>query len=158
MADTVRNRIMAALKERFLSVQEGVDDHVLTWNTVVRNILTDEQQRMGSAISLVDLSEQKVEEVGFVRSTLRVATEFWITTKLGDEPFHVVNEVLGDVQRTMRLDVQTTVDGVAHTLNIVEESNETDIEGAADKLVGGVIIWTIQYRHLPLDPTKLVGE
>ena len=64
MADTVRNRIMAALKERFLAVQDGVDNHVLTWNTVERNLLTDEQQRLGKALSIVDLSEQKVEEVG----------------------------------------------------------------------------------------------
>lgn len=158
MADTVRNRIMAALKERFLDVQEGVDDHVLTWNTVERNLLTDEQQRIGNAISLVDLSETKVEEAGYVRATLTVATEFWIKLKLGDEPSHWVNEVMGDVQRTMREDVKTTVETVEHTLNITEQSNETDIEAAGDKIVGGVVLWSIQYRHLPLDPTKLVGE
>ena len=83
---TVRNRILAHLKDRFDQIQEGVDDHIITWNTVERRVLTDEEQRLGDALAILDISEEKTAEVGHMRADLKVATEFWIRIEQGEEP------------------------------------------------------------------------
>ena len=147
---------MEALKTRFLAVVVGVDGHVLTWNTVERRPLTDVEMQAGDAISLIDASENKSEEVGYMRSDMTVFTEFWIRTQLGDDPSQHVNNVLADVQLTMRADINTAETPgdptTCLTINITETRNETDIEGAADMLVGGVIQWSVLYRHNKQDP------
>ncbi len=68
---------------------------------------------------------------------------------------------MADVQITMRSDINSTesVSPLCQlTINIVELRNELDVEGPKDNLVGGVIVWSILYRHSALDPTKLPGE
>ena len=147
---------MEALKTRFLAVQSNVGGHVLTWNTVERRSLTDVEMQAGDAISLIDASENKSEEVGYMRSDMTVFTEFWIRTQVGDDPSQHVNNVLADVQLTMRADINTAeVPGdptTCLTINITEVRNETDIEGASDSLVGGVAQWSVLYRHNKQDP------
>ncbi len=153
---SVRDRIMEALKTRFLAVVLNVGGHVLTWNTVERRSLTDVEMQAGDAISLIDASENKSEEVGFMRSDMTVFTEFWIRLEVGDDPSQHVNNVLADVQLTMRADINTAeVPGdptTCLTINITEVRNETDIDGASDMLVGGVAQWSVLYRHNAQDP------
>ncbi len=153
---SVRDRIMEALKVRFLAVQSNVDGHVITWNTAVRRSLTDIEMQSGDAISLIDASENKSEEVGFIRADMTVFTEFWIRLEVGDDPSQHVNNVLADVQLTMRADINTAETPgdptTCLTINITEIRNETDIEGASDMTVGGVIQWSVLYRHNKQDP------
>lgn len=157
----VRDRILTHLKERFEAVEEGVDDHVITWNTVVRRVLSDSEQQTGDALAIIDGPERKIEEIGHIRCSLQVFTEFWVRLKLGDEPSERLNLVMSDIYRTMRSDINSVVTIVPPcelTLNITEQRNEFDIEGAGDDLVGGVVVWEVLYRHKPLDSTKLQGE
>lgn len=159
LTDPVRDRILEHLKGRFEDVVAGVDDHVVTWNTVERRTLTDVEQQLGHALALLDVDEQKQEEIGFMRADLRVITEFWIRLQLGDQPSKQLNLAMADVQRTMRSDIHSTVSpGCQLTINITEVRNELDIEGPGDDLVGGIIVWSVLYRHNQDDPTKLPGE
>ena len=147
---------MEALKVRFLAVQANVGGHVLTWNTVARRPLTDVEMQAGDALSIIDASENKSEEVGYIRSDMTVFTEFWIHLQVGDDPSQHVNNVLADVQLTMRADINTAETPgdptTCLTINITEVRNETDIEGASDMLVGGVAQWSVLYRHNKQDP------
>ena len=114
---------------------------------------------MGPTVGVFDRSEQKREEMSFIRSVMQVETEFWTQLKLGDEPHTVLNDLLVDVQRTMRADINTAEpDGTCLTINITERQNEFDVEGPGDSVVGAVIVWEIIYRHQVLDSRKLLGE
>lgn len=159
---TVRDRIMEHLKARFEAVQKDVDDSPLTWNTVVRRQLTDTEQQHGHAITLLDPGEVKNEEIGYMRCELTVITEFWIRLYQGDVPSVRLNEVMGEVQRTMRSDIYSTVtpgDPTTQlTINITEVRNEFDVDSPDDSLVGGVVAWNVIYRHHILDPRRLQCE
>ena len=159
--ETVRERIMDHLHSRFLAIEDGADGHIITWNTVERRILTDEEQRMGDALSLLDVSEQKDAEIGHSRVQLQVITEFWIKLNLGDNPSQMLNRIMGDVQRTMLSDVNSIVSTsplCELTIDIRELRNEFDVDSSGDFLVGGMVVWEVLYRHKYADPTKLPGE
>ena len=161
VSDTVRERIMDHLHTRFKDVQNGTDDHIVTWNVVERRILTDEEQRLGPSLSLLDVSEQKSAEVGHSRSTMQVVTEFWLRPTLTDNPSVILNRIMGDVQKTMTSDPHSTVTTsplCQLTVDIRELRNEFDIDSAGDFLVGGMVVWEVLYRHQFADPTKLPGE
>lgn len=158
---TVRNRIMEHLKERFEGIEAGIDDYTVTWNTIARRPLSDIEMQTGDALALIDRGEAKSEEIGYMRSVMEVLTEFWIRVDFEEDPSVRLNEVLGEVQRTMRSDINSTVTTVPLcqlTINITEVRNELDVEGPGDNLVGGVVAWEVVYRHQSNDPRKLIGE
>ncbi len=162
MADPVRLRILDHLKARFLAIQEGVDDHVLTWNVVVVGVLDDIDETMGNALAIMEGNEVKNEEIGFVRCDLRIATEFSLRTELGENNSQAANLVMADIYRTMRSDVHATVSTsplCELTIDMREVSNDLDLENTSDRgFVSGVVVWSILYRHQINDPTKLFGE
>lgn len=158
----VRDRILEHLKGRFEAIQQGVDEHVLTWNTVERRVLTATEQQVGNALAILSPAETKEEEVGYMRATLTVVTEFWVRSFLGEGLDAQATIILSEVYRTMREDIYCTVvpgdPNTQLTLNITEVRNEIDVEGVADGTIGGIIEWSILYRHHKQDSRKLVGE
>ncbi|AHC30445.1 hypothetical protein CC53_gp028 [Rhizobium phage vB_RleS_L338C] len=59
---------------------------------------------------------------------------------------------LGDVVRTAGLDIQCG----NLALNLEDEGNELDIDGANDNVVSGVVVFIVTYRCKSNDPTKKV--
>lgn len=152
MANPIRNRILAVLKQRFLDVADGVGGHIITWNVVERKPLEDQQMEMGNAIALLEGPETKRDEVQRVRASLTLLTEFWVRLELGDEPSDRLNRVMGDIYLTMRGTNGQGIyvlepDDTQLALDIQERRNELDVGGPGDTLVGGVVEWEILYRH-----------
>lgn len=149
---------MRVLQARFEGLREGVDGYSVTWNTVARRPLTDTEQQVGNALAILDTSEAKTEEVGYMRVDLTVLTEFWLKMLEGDVASERLNDALADVQRAMRSDIKTLEDPsdplTQLTINVTEVRNEFDVDGPGDRLVGGVAQWSVLYRHSPLDPTR----
>lgn len=157
MPDTIRQRILEQIKTDFLKVQKGVDEHVITWNTVEREAIDDSEQQMGGAIGITEGTEESDDELRTVRKTLEVFTEFWIRPMLGDDKATYANDVLGDVQRTVRGNPTVIEDGTTCQLAIdtKEVRNELDLE--TEDLIGGVVIWSVVFRHDQDDPRKRNG-
>ena len=156
----IRERILRTIETNLAAMQEGEDEHVITWNTITRNPWEDIEQQMGDTIGIFDLSETSSDEQGYVRKTMEVATEFWIRPKLGDNDASEINIVMADVNRVMRADTTFIVDVgppvCQLAIDLVEVRSEIDLE--REDLVGGVIIWNILYRHDQDDPRKIFGQ
>ncbi len=157
MPATIRERILAQIKTDFLKVQKGVDEHVITWNVVERSGIDDTEQQMSGAIGITEGTEQSDDELQTVRKTLELFTEFWIRPMLGDDKSVFANDVLGDVQRTIRGNPTVIEDGTGCQLAIdtKEVRNELDLE--TEDLIGGVVIWNVVFRHDQDDPRKRNG-
>lgn len=143
-----RERIMEHLKERFESMQDGVDDYTTTWNVVTRNPVSTSEVEFGKTLGLFDVSESKTPDMQFMRCDLVVVVEFYHRSEMGDEPATELNRMLLDVQRAMRSDIYCS----GLTLNVVEMKSELDIDGPADSLVAGVVEFQVQYRHYVDNP------
>jgi len=143
MALTVREQIMRHLKARFEARRKGVDGFNITWNGgVFRRAVTKQENREGNTIELIDVGEKKKPGIGYDMCFLRVVAEFHVKMMDGDEPSSVLNEALGDVVRTVGLDIQ--LGNLA--LNIEDEGNELDIDGADDMVASGVVVFIVTYR------------
>lgn len=150
MALTVREQIMRHLKTRFEAQRKGVNGFNLTWTGgVFRRAVTKQENREGNTIELIDVGEKKKSGIGYEMVHLRVVAEFHVKMMDGDEPSSVLNEALGDVVRTVGLDIQCG--GLA--LNVEDEGNELDIDGATDMVASGVVVFIVTYRCKSNDPT-----
>jgi len=147
---SLRENIMAHLKDRFEQVKTGVNDFETEWDVVSRAPLSRTQKGLDATVSLTDTRERKTPMIGKMDCRLTVVVEFAYRVKQGDEPETELNRLLCEVQRTMRSDI--TAGGCC--LNIVENSSELDLEGPDDRLVGGVTFWEVSYRHKVDDPRK----
>ena len=155
----IRERILQQIVINLEKVQEGNDEHVLTWNVITRDPWEDIEQLTSDTIGVFDMTEQSFDEQGFVRKRLEVVTEFWLKPKLGDDNAELINVVMGDVNRTMRADPTLITDPgppvCQLAVDLVEVSSEVDL--GREDLIGGVIVWNIIYRHDQDDPRKLYG-
>lgn len=150
MALTVREQIMRHLKARFEARRKGVDGFNITWGGgVFRRAVTKQENRDGDTIELIDVGEKVKPGIGYDMRFLRVVAEFHVRMMEGDEPSSVLNEALGDVIRTVGLDIQCG--GLA--LNVEDEGNELDIDGANDSVASGVVVFIVTYRCKSNDPT-----
>lgn len=146
-----RELIMSYLETAFKRMRSGVDGYTTTWNIVERRPLTKEEvASVGNALAIFDTAEVKVQEIGFDRCSLTVELEFFYCLKMGDKPSKELNRMLLDIQRKMREDV--TSGGLS--INVSEERNELDLLGPADRVVAGVVEFTILYRHVINDPRQ----
>jgi hypothetical protein len=152
----VRERILVQVEREFVKVQEGVNEHLLTWNTVVREPLEDVEQLVGNAISITEGPESNSDEVRSTRKTLELITEFWIRPFLGDVKSTEANLILGDVQRTIREALPLIEDSsdCQLAIDIVEVRNELEL--GMEDLIGGVVLWNVVYRHSQEDP-RVIG-
>ena len=153
---TIRERILVQIERNFLEVQEGVDEHVLTWNVVTREAPRDVEQQMGDLIAITEGTEINSDEVRTVRKSMEIFTEFWLRTQLGDVKSSLANSVMGDVQRTIRQNLPLVEDdtGCQLAIDIVEVRSEVELE--LEDLIGGVIVWNVVYRHDQDDP-RIIG-
>jgi hypothetical protein len=146
-----RERIMAYLETIFRQMRSGVNDYTTTWNIVARRPLSKEEvSAVGNALTIFDVAEVKEQEIGYDRCSLTVELEFFYCLKMGDKPSSELNRMLLDIQRKMREDV--TSGGLS--INVSEERNELDLLGPADRVVAGVVEFTILYRHVINDPRQ----
>ena len=156
----IRERILRQIVINLEKVQEGDDEHVLTWNVITRDPWEDIEQLTSDTIGVFDMAEQSFDEQGFIRKRLEVATEFWLKPKVGDDNAELINVVMGDVNRTMRKDPTLITDPgppvCQLAIDLVEVSSEVDL--GREDLIGGVIIWNFIYRHDQDDPRKLYGQ
>lgn len=143
-----RERIMVHLAERFAARQAGVDDALYTWNLVTRRPVSRVEVDMGDTVGIFDIREEKQQQMQHMLCNLTVVVEFYCASMIGDEPSTELNKMLLDVQRTIRADIYCS----GLSLNIVESRNELDIDGPTDKLIAGVVEFTVLYRHLVDDP------
>ncbi|QIG76087.1 hypothetical protein EVC24_066 [Rhizobium phage RHph_I4] len=150
--DTVRERIMQHLKARYEARRKGVDGFNITWDYVLRRQPQKSEAREGNVLELIDVGEKKKPGIGYDMCFLRIVAEFHIKMMEGDEPSSVLNMALGDVVRTAGLDIQCG----NLALNIEDEGNELDIDGANDNVVSGVVVFIVTYRCKSNDPTKKV--
>lgn len=148
---SMREAIMEHLATRFKNVRAGVDGYSTTWNTVARRPIGKAEINMGNVVGIFDTEEIKTRDMQFTRSQLRVMVEFFYTLKIGDEPSTELNRMLVDVQRLMLSDIYCG----GLSLNIVENRNELDIDGPADRIVAGVAEFQVQYRHSVHDPRRM---
>lgn len=151
---SIRENILAFLKDAFESKTEGTDGYTVTWHTVSRSPIGDLAQDFDNAIAILDSRERKTPEIGYQRCVLPIVIEFAYRPKLGDVPSTELNRLLVDVERTLREDIYA--DNLA--LNLEVTGSELDMEGPNDKLVRGALFVDVTYRHEVNDPRKLPGE
>lgn len=159
MTVSIRERILRQIKLEFVNVQKGVDEHVITWNTIEREAIDDTEQELGDAVGITEGTESNTDELQTVRKTLEVFTEFWVRTQLGDDKSELANSVLTDVIRTLRGNPRLIEDGTVDcqlAIDTVEVRNELDLE--TEDLIGGVVVWNVVYRHDQDDPRKRGGQ
>lgn len=157
MADSIRERILKQLARNFEAVQQGVDDYILTWNTIKRSSPDDVEQVFDNTVGIIEGAELNTNEQQTVRKNLEVFTEFWVRTQLGDDKSELANSILSDVQRLMFTSQRVLESGTGTQLaiDINEVSNELDLEN--EELIGGVVTWRVTYRHSQEDPRSQIG-
>lgn len=157
MADTpipVRERIMERLKSNFEAVTDLGGEPGLTWESVVRAPIGDNERKLKSAVSL-----QEGREVCSVVSVaedkqLDVSVEFEIKSFAGESAATFQNYVLAHVLKTLAGDRQ--LGGLC--LHVRVTGDDMDIQSEGDPRVGGIVFATIHYRHREGDPCRLLGE
>ena len=153
---SVRERILRKFILNFEAVQNGVDEHVVTWNTVTRRPIEDIEQQTDSSLIITEGVETAEDNVGTVRKSLEIATEFWVPVLIGDDRSALVNLMLADVIRTVREDsnlIEAGTPPICLATDVVEASNEVELNDE-DK-VGGVVLWRVKYRHDQIDPRSI---
>lgn len=143
-----RENLMRWLKHVFEEQRAGTNGMTQTWDVVSRSPLTKEEMRRGTAIAIFDTAERKESRISGgsgapVDAHLMVQAEFYLVTQIGDNAGSELNRLLLDVQRTFMGDV--TLGGRA--INVVEARSELDVDGPADRLVAGMVEFSIHYRH-----------
>lgn len=143
---------MEHLVDRFKAIRRGNDGYTTTWNVVVRRPFTNTETQLGDALGIYDVSERKEPRISGFDCFLSISIEFFHKVYEGDEPSTELNRMLLDIQRALRSDI--TCGGLS--INLVERSNELDIEGPTDMLIAGVLEAEVHYRHSPDDPSVAV--
>ena len=154
---SIRENIVQHLLDRYRAMEEGVDGYTQTWVNVLREPITKPESLVGPTLALIEGSERNEAEVGATRCTLTLYTEFWLPLKVGANAFAELNRLMSDVQRCMRSDIYCGGTPSGLTLNIVKVGDDLDVQ-ASSSVVGGIVIWEVQYRHASDDPRKKRGE
>ena len=140
----------------FEAIQNGVDEHVVTWNTVVREPIEDIEQQTDSCMIITEGIETADDDIGLVRKSLEIATEFWVHTMIGDGKSELANAILADVIRTVRADsnlIEAGTPPICLATDVVEASNEIELN--QESMIGGVVLWRVKYRHDQIDPRSI---
>lgn len=155
----IRERILRQIKREFEKVGEGVGGHIVTWNNIKREPLESFDEIVGSTICILEGEEINSDEMGSTRKRLEVATEFWFTPSTGDEKAVEANLVLADVQKTLRSKSRLFEDDTTPPCQLAIDVQEirNEIEIGEDNLIGGVVIWSVTFRHGQEDPAVLFG-
>lgn len=154
---SIRDNIIEHLLDRFRNVEAGNDEYTVTWAFVSREPLEKPELISGYTLSLIEGAETNDAEIGATRCKLTLYTEFAIPLAIGDIATVELNRVMTDIQRCMRSDIYCGGPTSGLTLNIVKVGDDLDVQ-ASGSVVGGIVIWEVQYRHAVDDPRKKRGE
>lgn len=153
--NTVRERIMTNVTDRFREATIGDPANNVKWDIVTRLPLGERDYTYAEhMVGLFDIKETKKHEIGYTICSLVVRVEFWFQPKMGDAPETYMHNLMGEVQRTFLSDPN-------HgdlALDSVELDNELDLEADQTKVTAGLVTFGVTYRHKVNDPFKLIGE
>ncbi len=150
----IREQVLQYIKSKFEAVTSVGGETNLTWERVVRAPLSDADRKLKTCVSLMEGRERVSEKTLVTDCLLDFSVEFEVRTYIGEDPATFLNLVLCDVRKTMMEDRQCG--GLC--LHVQEVANETDITSGSDRMVGGIVFFTITYRHMTGDPTRALGE
>lgn len=143
---TIRERIMQALKTTF---EDDVSPDRVNWEKVTRSPpQKSDLQTLTTVLGIYDTSETIREGAGWEMRMVNVIFEFHVRLAEGDEPGTYLNHCLGSISNRIGEDIH--MGGLA--INTVEKGSELDIDGAFDKSVAGMIVFSVSYRCRPNDP------
>jgi hypothetical protein len=145
-----RSRIMMYFEDLFKQMRQYQHDYLTTWTAVSRKPLTKMEMQSGNAIAMYDVAESKEDQMQFKLCQLSVFFEFYHQMAMGEHASDELARMLTDVQRAVMADV--SCGGL--TLNITEKRNQQDVDGPLEKLVTGVVEFTVMYRHAINDPRR----
>lgn len=148
--DSVRQQIINHLCERFRNISAGEDDYRIGWDVVSTVPLSKEETRQGFAIGIYDTSENNQDEIGYQQKIMNVVFEFHADTLEGISGDKYARLLLAEIERAIGSDIQ--MGGLA--VDAQEQGNELDVEGVNDKVVSGVVIYQVRYRHVVGDPYR----
>lgn len=150
----VSERILQHLKARFEAVTDLGGEPGLTWETIIRAPIKDENRKLKSVLSIM----QGHERTGAMSMTeekfLDVSFEFEVKAYAGEDAGTFVNQLIAEIQKTLAVDRQCG--GLC--LHVRVTGSDCDIESEGDRRVGGIVFATIHYRHRDGDPCRLLGE
>lgn len=152
MAETVRERVLEAMKDALAEIEGGLpatDPYWYTPSKVVRGPLTDADARKRLMIGVVDGEEMTRDLFPLVEISLRVAVEFRFTHNKDDAgPSTEANRVLGDIKR--KLGEDRTLGGLA--LDLQEVGSDIILESDEDRGIEGALFVVVKFRHALNDP------
>ena len=155
MTDTVRERALKALVALFETQTAKLpagDPYGFAWQVVTRAPGRDWMWKKKYSIGVYDMHEDKTHLNFVVTCSLRVALEVYLVAENGEQPSEAMNEVFGAIQRRIRED--HTLGGVV--IDVMEVSNDMQVSDENEKLVSGVIMLNVKYRHSINDPRRVV--
>lgn len=145
---SARQLIIDHLVARFEAIEAGVDDFVTGWSVVKTVPLSKEDTRHSTALGIYDTSEENRDEIGHQQKLMNVVFEFHAVTLEGISPDKFARQLLAEIERTIHLDIYMG----QLAMDAQERGNELDVESGNDKVVSGVVIYQIRYRHRVGDP------
>lgn len=154
MTDTVRERLLEAIRDSFEGVVSGQpagDPYLFAWDMVTREPPGAKVTGKRHVLGVFDPSETPTPRVGYFEEQLRVVLEFWVHAGRSEEPSPKINEVLGQVQRRAAEDV--VLDG--RTYHLEEVGSEVDVAGPDDRTLRGAVFYDVTYKHDEDDPRAL---
>lgn len=153
MADSIRQRIMDNLKQRFEAARHDFIEVDQEWSLVTRNpVGKDAMLQLRSLVALYDLKEGKVDRINYQMCTITLATEFYVRAHYDDDdPSKMIGEAMTEVQKTIQADINCG----GLSVDIKEMGNEIDLETYGSRIAAGVVMWNVVYRHKTADPTQL---
>ena len=153
MADTIRERILAAMKTSAEAIVEGQDGYLLEFPLVTREDIGLRHERTFPALGIYDGPGQKLVQTNQRTPTLLVTLDARTFVPDGKTQSEVGNELLGQIQKWLYENQQ--FGGL--TLKADDRANEIDIDSHGDRWVQ-VSVWVeLLYRHGLFDPTITVG-
>ncbi len=147
---TVRERALAALEQVIRTQPAG--DYGFAWDLVVRAPLRDWAYRKQRSLGIFDGRGDQARPPHGARMQPDGGA--------GDQAGRAIEcaaqqrdeRLLGAVQR--RLAEDPTLGGLV--IDLVETSNDSDVEDENQRHVAGVILYTMKYRHAIKDPRRIV--
>lgn len=156
MADNlpVRERVLAYLKAKFEAVT-SVAGEQFPWEAVVRAPLSDQERGTQACLSIQEGRERKLDKASMVEEKfLDITIEWEVRAYMGEDPATYNNLVLADIQKTVGQDRQCG----GMCLDMQETGSSVDVTTSHAPVIGGIVFFTIHYRHIAGDPTRAIGE
>lgn len=145
MANTIRDRLLRAIKARFEAGQGGT-----TFSYVEFEDWTGRRLRGQNALQIVEGLETYAETMGAkaLDRTIEVELRTSLLIPRDQAPTEVTRRVLGDIEKIVMEDV--TWGGLAMTTRL--QSNLQTLDDSSDRIVELSVAISVQYRTRRLDP------